>query len=72
MSALFDEDEESGAEKLKRAGAPGRTILAALPNDRDGEIDLTSRQVVAKRFPHRQMPTYERVPSRGWLEMRVA
>ena len=62
MSALFDEDEKSGAEKLLRSDAAGRTILAALPEDRDGGIDLTPRQVIARRFPppHTQMPTYER------------
>jgi hypothetical protein len=65
MSGLFDDDEEGAAEKLRRAGAPGRTILAAaLPRDRDGGVDrvLTPDQVIGKRFPprHRQMPTYER------------
>jgi hypothetical protein len=64
MSGLFGDAEASAAEKLKRAGTAGRTILAALPKDPDGETDrvLTPDQVVDKRFPppHRQMPTYER------------
>jgi hypothetical protein len=60
MSGLFGNDEDRAAEKLIRAGASNRTILAALPTDRDGGIDPPPRppaRVVRDRFPepHQEM-----------------
>jgi hypothetical protein len=62
MSGLFGDADDNAAEKLLRSGAAGRTILAALPEDRDGGLDPSPRKVVEQRFPrpNQQMPTYER------------
>jgi hypothetical protein len=72
MSAVFGDEAETAVEKLMRAGAPGRTILAALPKDADGEIDrvLTPTDVIANRFPppHQQMPLYFKPPGSTIIE----
>jgi hypothetical protein len=71
MSAFFG-DEANAAEKLLRAGATGRTILAALPTDADGGIEpvLTPDQVIEKRFPppNKQMPAYIKRPDGTIIE----
>ncbi|MBX9830185.1 MAG: hypothetical protein K2Y27_34965 [Xanthobacteraceae bacterium] len=58
MSGFFGDAEASEAEKLKRAGTTGRTILAALPKDRYGGIDRPA-DIVDRRFPqkHEEMHT---------------
>ncbi|MBX9840730.1 MAG: hypothetical protein K2Z80_02860 [Xanthobacteraceae bacterium] len=58
MSGFFGGDEQGAASTLRRAGATGRTILAALPKDRYGGIDRPA-DIVDKRFPqkHEEMRT---------------
>jgi hypothetical protein len=72
MSAVFGDEVETAVEKLKRASASGRTILAALPTDADGGIErvLTPDQVIKKRFPppHKQMPLYSKPPDTTIIE----
>ena len=72
MSAVFGDEAETEVEKLKRAGAPGRTLLAVLPKDSDGGIDrvLTPHEVIKERFPppHKQMPTFFKPPDTTIIE----
>jgi hypothetical protein len=73
MSGLFGNDEGRAAEKLMRAGASNRTILAALPKRRGEEIDPPPRKPadeIRERFPptHRQMPTYFKPPGSPTIE----
>jgi hypothetical protein len=57
MSAVFADEAENTAEQLRRAGATGRTILAALPRDRV----RTPAKNVDDRFPkpEERMPTID-------------
>jgi hypothetical protein len=66
MSGLFDRDEDSAAETLVRAGAGSRTILAAVPTDRDGgETDHAGRLLFDPRplggEPKRFVPRSEAI-----------